>query len=168
MGAHGTRIGRAIRAWPAGGARIVWALTFGACTPTALDTVDLGDNPEPPELPLDEAFFHCEIQPRVLTAQRCAEGGAGDGGGCHLARSALRLIVVTSAPSCRAGLLLSPASAESQVNLARVRASIGLDAASSPLYRRPLGLDSHPRAIFAVGSPEASLLAEWLDRGGGP
>ncbi|MET0341747.1 MAG: hypothetical protein ABW252_12150 [Polyangiales bacterium] len=139
-----------------------------ACTPTALDTVDLGDHPEPADLPIDEAFFHCEIQPRVLTAQRCATGSAGDGGGCHLARSALRLVEVPAAPACRAGVLVDVPPPESQVNLARVAASIGLDAAGSPLYRRPLGLDSHPRAIFATSAPEAMLLRSWLDRGAAP
>jgi hypothetical protein len=138
-------------------------LSWSGCTPTALDTVDLGDNPEPPDLALDESFFHCEIQPNVITAQGCAAGGAGESGSCHMARSALRLIQVPMPSLCQGGRLVGSASPESVVNFERVRTSVGIDADSSPLYRRPLGLDSHPRAIFAADSPAAMLLRSWLD-----
>jgi hypothetical protein len=139
-----------------------------ACTPTALDTIDLGDNPEPPDLALDEAFFHCEVQPKVLTAQGCATGAAGESGSCHSARSALRLLEVPAPPACQGGLLLGAASPESSENLTRVRASIGVDADSSPLYRRPLGLDSHPRAVLTADSEAAMLLRAWLNGQGAP
>jgi hypothetical protein len=138
-------------------------LSWGACTPTALDTVDLGDNPEPPDLALDENFFHCEIQPNVITAQGCATGGAGESNSCHMARSALRLIQVPMPSLCQGGRLVGSASPESIVNFERVRTSVGVDADSSPLYRRPLGLDSHPRAIFTSDSASAMLLRSWLD-----
>jgi len=138
-------------------------LTWGACTPTALDTVDLGDNPEPPDLALDESFFHCEIQPNVITAQGCAGGGAGEANSCHMARSALRLIQVPMPSLCQGGRLVGSPSPESVVNFERVRTSVGIDADASPLYRRPLGLDSHPRIIFAANSPAAMLLRAWLD-----
>lgn len=130
--------------------------------------MDLGDHPEPPELALDEDFFHCEVQPRVLTAQGCATGGAGESGSCHAARSALRLLEVESPTVCQGGRVIGGASRESVINLERVRASVGLDADASPLYRRPLGLDSHPRVIFAVDSEAAAVLRAWLDGREGP
>ena len=139
-----------------------------ACTPTALDTVDLGDHPEAPELALDEQFFHCQIQPNVLTAHGCASGGPADSGGCHGSRSALRLVEVPSAPVCQADRVVGAPSAESIVNLERVRTSVGIDADSSPLYRRPIGLDSHPRAIFPPDSEAAVLLRSWLNGRGSP
>jgi hypothetical protein len=141
-------------------------LSANACTPTAADTVDLGDNFDSPEIALDENFFHCEIQPNVITKSRCSEGGSGDGGGCHAAKSALRLVQVTSPARCQNGRVVGTPPAESEVNLERIRASVGPDADASPLYRRPLGLDSHPRVIFDARSPEATLLRQWLNGGG--
>ncbi len=149
------------------------ALTFAAsalcsaCTPTALDTVDLGDQIEAPELNLDEQFYHCEIQPNVLTQYSCASGGPGDTGGCHAQRSALRL-VDAPAPVCAGDRVVGAPSPESLANLERVRADIGVDADSSPLYRRPIGLDSHPRVVFAPDSDAAALLKRWLDGAGRP
>jgi hypothetical protein len=139
-----------------------------ACTPTALDTIALGDNPEARDLAIDETFFHCEIQPKVLTTSGCATGAAAESGSCHAARSALRLVVVPTTPICQGGYLVGAASPESIVNLERVRTSIGADADSSPLYRRPLGLDSHPRTIFVAADPPAQLLRDWLNRRGSP
>lgn len=138
------------------------ALWCASCTPTGLDTVDLGDNPEPPDRTLDEAYFHCEVQPKVLTASSCATGN-GEAGSCHMARSALRLQVVSTPTVCQAGVIIGGASTESTQNLERVRASVGVDADSSPLYRRPLALDSHPRAIFAADSEAANVLRTWLN-----
>lgn len=151
--ARGVRLSVSLAiAWPAWG-----------CMPTSLDTVDLGDNPEPAELSLDENFFHCEIQPKVLTASGCAGGAAGEGGSCHTARSALRLVEVPTPSLCQNGKLVGSPAAESVLNLERVRSDVGVDADSSPLYRRPLGLDSHPRAIFTADSEPAMLLRMWLN-----
>jgi hypothetical protein len=168
VGARGLRIAR-------GCGRELWIAsacctlgTAAGCTPTALDTVDLGDHPEPPEIALDEDFFHCEVQPKVLTANACASGGAGESGGCHLARSALRLVELPAAPVCQAGRVVGGASRESQINLERIRTSVGVDADASPLYRRPLGLDSHPRVIFAANSEPADILRRWLNGLGTP
>jgi hypothetical protein len=143
-------------------------LLGAGCTPTALDTIDLGDHPEPPDLALDEDFFHCEVQPKVLTAQGCATGAPGESGSCHMARSALRLLEAPTATICQSGRVVGGASRESTVNLERVRASVGVDADASPLYRRPLGLDSHPRAIFPADSEAAAVLRAWLDGREGP
>lgn len=143
-----------------------FAIAASGCkTPTAADTVALGDNFEAPEIALDEDFFHCEIQPNVITEYRCATGQSSDSGGCHAQQSALRLIEVPDAPRCQNGRLIGPPPPESEVNLERVRSAIGLDPESSPLYRRPLGLDSHPRMIFDARSPAAELLRMWLSEG---
>ena len=161
-------LAHALRVWRHGTALGVAALACmplmgQACTPTVADTVDLGDNPEPPDVTLDESFFHCEIQPLVLTAQGCVGGGPGEGGSCHGARSALRLIEVPTPSLCQNGRLVGSAAAESIVNFERIRTSVGPDADASPLYRRPLGLDSHPRTIFTADSPAAMLLRSWLN-----
>jgi hypothetical protein len=145
-------------------ASMVWC---AQCTPTGLDTVDLGDNPEPAELTLDEDFFHCEVQPKVLTAQGCATGGAGESGSCHMARSALRLVEVPAA-ACLNGSVVGGPSRESITNFERVRTSVGVDADASPLYLRPLALDSHPRMIFATDSEAATVLRTWLNGGATP
>jgi hypothetical protein len=135
----------------------------GCHTPTIADTVDLGDHADTPEIALDEDTFHCVIQPLVITQYGCARGMGGESGSCHAAKSALRLIEVPSPASCQGGRVIGEPPAESVVNLEAVRTSVGLDAESSPLYRRPLGLDSHPRTIFGAGSAQAGLLRAWLD-----
>jgi hypothetical protein len=129
------------------------------------NTVDLGDHFEAPEVAVDENLFHCEIQPRVLTEYRCAGGKEGEEGGCHTARSALRLVEVDGEARCRDGRVIGAPPDASQVNLERIRASLGIDAESSPFYRRPLGLDSHPRVIFTEDSEAAELIRRWLDQG---
>lgn len=145
----------------------VFGLTVSACaTPPVADTVDLGDNFDAPEIALDQDFYYCEIQPNVISKGLCAQGAAGDGDGCHTQKSALRLIAVPSEARCQDGRLIGTPPAEAEVNLERVRASIGPDADSSPLYRRPLGLDSHPRVIFDGRSQEAALLRQWLSGSG--
>lgn len=146
---------------------VLWAPgALSACTPTAADTVDLGDHFDAPEIALDTDFFHCEIQPNVLSRSSCAEGGSGEGGSCHTQKSALRLVVVQAPARCQDGRVVGAPPAESEVNLERVRAAIGPEAEASPLYRRPVGLDSHPRVIFDERSPEADLLRQWLNGGG--
>jgi hypothetical protein len=137
-----------------------------ACVPTAADTVDLGDNFATPEIALDTDFYYCEIQPKVISQSRCATGQSSDGGGCHNQKSALRMIEVPVEARCQDGRVVGAPPAEAEVNLERVRAAVGPDAEASPLYRRPLGLDSHPRQIFDERSPEADLLREWLNGGG--
>jgi hypothetical protein len=50
-------------------------------------------------------------------------------------------------------------------NYMAVQLSVQNDALSSPFYRRPVGLDSHPRQIFAEGSAEADLIVQWIAMG---
>jgi hypothetical protein len=144
-------------------------LTFLALTLTACGTVDLGDNIVPPDLAVDDDFFFCQIQPNVLNAHSCASGGAGDTGGCHASRSGMRLSATAETdqiPSCDADNKVTGAVPESyRANLDAVRAELQSDPLSSPFYRRPVGLDSHPRVIFPESDPAAMLIVDWLSAG---
>ena len=152
-------------------AQVAWGAVAAACATgcvsdiTAGNTVDLGDNFEAPDFALDEDFFHCVIQPQVITKYKCASGGAGDGDGCHASRSALRLVEVTDEPRCSDNRVIGAPPSESVVNLERVRATIAGEAAASPFYRRPLGQDSHPRKIFDDSSDPADLIRQWINQG---
>ncbi|MBC7171264.1 MAG: hypothetical protein H5U40_02495, partial [Polyangiaceae bacterium] len=129
---------------------------LGAC-----GTVEVGDNFIPPDRNLDEDFFFCEIQPRVITAQGCASGAAGEAGDCHSSRSALRLsrdAELAAPPTCVDGVPTTQVPISYEDNLEAIRFTVQVDPLSSPLYRRPLQLDSHPRRIFDASSVEANLL----------
>ncbi len=137
---------------------------LGAC-----GTIERGDNIVPPDLALDEDFFYCRIQPEVLTPQTCASGAAGEGGECHSARSAMRLQVAAESdppPTCDGNMVVSGVPQSYMDNYTAAQASVQTDPLSSPFYRRPTGLDSHPRMIFPEGSPEAMLIVEWIGSGG--
>jgi len=133
-------------------------------------TIDLGDNFVSPEVMLDEDFFYCRVQPEVVSAQSCASGAAGEGGECHSSRSALRLDPMAESvapPACDAeDMLVGPPPAPYQTNLEALRRAVQSDPLASPIYRRPLALDSHPRQIFDASSPEADLIVEWILMGG--
>ena len=131
-------------------------------------TVDPGDNFIAPDVMLDEDFFYCRIQPEVITAQSCASGGAGEGGMCHSSMSALRLSTMAeevAPPTCMDGQVVGDVPAAYMENYMAVQLSVQSDPLSSPFYRRPTGLDSHPRVIFPEGSPEADLIVQWISMG---
>jgi hypothetical protein len=143
-----------------------WLAACGTVLLGGCGTVDLGDDIVPPDLQLDEDFFHCEIQPNVLTAKRCAGGDAGEEGSCHADRSALRLQDVPTMPMCEDGVVVGgEIPAESLANYQAVRFTVQSDVLSSPLYRRPTGMDSHPRMIFDTNDDCALLITEWIQRG---
>ncbi len=132
--------------------------------------VDLGDNPSPPSNQLDEDYFFCQVMPNVIVPQSCAPGVAGDGGACHLTQSALFLEDASgiAPPGCDENDRLLPGEVAPDVyqrNLTRVRFTVASDPMSSPFYRRPLQLDSHPRMIFAIDSPEEVILRTWITGG---
>jgi hypothetical protein len=132
-------------------------------------TVDPGDNFVSPSLMLDEDFFYCRIQPEVISAQTCASGAAGEAGDCHSARSALRLDPMgetDAPPACDGDFLVGAPPPSYRDNFQSVQFTVQTDPLSSPFYRRPVGLDSHPRQIFPEGSPEADLIIEWIGAGG--
>lgn len=129
--------------------------------------MDPGDNFVPPDLSIDEDFFFCRIQPEVITQHSCASGAAGEGGSCHSAASALRLDPMAERESvrCEGDVPVGPVPASYEANLDAVRVTVRSDPLSSPFYRRPIGLDSHPREIFPSDSPEAMLIIEWIGSG---
>ncbi|MGE0790155.1 MAG: hypothetical protein AB7S26_31060 [Sandaracinaceae bacterium] len=144
------------------------ALVPSALIPIAgCGTIDLGDHIVPPDLRLDEDFFYCEIQPNILTAKSCASGGSGEGGMCHDSRSALLLVDTMSAPpDCVDGVIVGGSvSADYMANFEAIRFTVQSDPLSSPLYRRPTGMDSHPRVIFPESDPCAQTIADWINRG---
>lgn len=131
-------------------------------------TVELGDNIVPPDLMLDEDFFYCRIQPEIIEAHGCAGGAAGEMGMCHTSRSALRLVETMdlAPPTCVDDVVEGAVPAEYVENFQAVQFTVQSDPLSSPFYRRPVGLDSHPRVIFSETSPEADLVSMWIARGG--
>ncbi len=132
-------------------------------------TVELGDNFVPPDPMIDEDFFYCRIQPEIINAYGCASGLAGENGSCHSARSALRLEPAAETappPECDGDALIGMPPDSWQRNLEAVRFTVRSDPTSSPFWRRPLGLDSHPRVIFPEGSPESDLIIAWILSGG--
>jgi hypothetical protein len=132
-------------------------------------TVDLGDNPPAPDLQLDEDFFYCRIQPEVISAQTCASGIAGEGGMCHSDNTSLRLnpaAETDAPPTCDGDRVTGAVPPSYTENFQSVQFTVQSDPLSSPFYRRPVGLDSHPRIIFPEGSPEADLIVAWIAAGG--
>lgn len=145
------------------------ALTLITLCLVACGTVDLGDNIVPPDIAVDDDFFYCQIQPHVLTQHSCASGASGDAGGCHASRSGMRLNSMAETdppPTCDSSNHVTGAIPDSyRDNLAAVRAELQSDPLSSPFYRRPVGLDSHPRVIFPESDAAAMLIVEWLSAG---
>ena len=155
---------------------LIAALAVAAAVPwlgplAGCGVVDLGDNISPPANQLDEDFFFCQVQPNVVTAMSCATGIAGDTGGCHARQSALFLDDASGMgpPACDEDNNVLPGEVVPDVymrNLTNIRFTVASDPMSSPFYRRPLGLDSHPRTIFEVGSMEEMIVRAWITGGG--
>lgn len=126
-------------------------------------TVDLGDDFVAPDLQLDTAFFYCRIQPDVLARHSCATGGSGETGSCHDAQSALRLAASDAPPPCDGdGVVVDDVPEAYRANLEAIAFSVQSDPLTSPLYLRPTGQASHPRAIFDEGDEAAELIVEWI------
>lgn len=156
------------------GARLLrpWALLLGvAAFSPGCGTIELGENIVQPNTQLSEDYFYCFIQPDVVQAAGCATGMAGDTGGCHMSQSSLRLVDTTGTtrPSCTGSMdmasdvRLAPGAIvppEYIDNFQRVQFTLGPDAESSPFYRRPTMMDSHPRV--AVDSAQEQLILNWF------
>jgi hypothetical protein len=141
---------------------------LGVVATLACGTVDPGDNFVRPDARVDESFFYCRIQPEVISAQSCASGAEGEGGSCHADRSAMFLDPMAESapvPECEGDRPVGDVPPSYERNFQAVQLRVGAEPASSPVYRRAVGLDSHPRVIFDEGSPEAMLLAEWITMG---
>ncbi len=139
------------------------------CLGSGCGTIDTGDNFVPPDLMLDEDFFYCRIQPEVITTYRCGRGADGEGGMCHSSKSALRLSAMAeevAPPPCEADRVTGTVPPSYMQNFMAVQLSVQSDPLSSPFYRRPVGLDSHPRVVFDEGSEPADLIVQWISMGG--
>ena len=129
-------------------------------------TVEPGDNLVAPELPLDEDFFYCRIQPEVLQKHGCATGDSGEQGQCHDSRSALRLVDAPDPAPCDGAARVTGKLPDAYVhNLEAIRFFVQGDALTSPLYLRPLNQASHPRRIFDDKDAAAKLIEEWISAG---
>jgi hypothetical protein len=139
-----------------------WTLLATSCV------VDLADNIVVRDPNLDEAFFYCVIQPRVLTPAGCSGGIGSEAGQCHGNRTSFQLREIADVSGwCTDGQLtgVPPSAARANFDAARVRVQV--DPFSSPLYRRPIGLDPHPPrnggpGVIAEDSLEAMLIADWI------
>lgn len=141
------------------------------CLSDGCGTVDLGDSFVPPDVTLSDDFFYCQVQPMVLAPRSCASGGAGEAGECHSARSALRLNPAAEtdmAPECDGNTLIGTPPPSYEQNLEAIRFTVQSEPLASPLYRRPLQLDSHPRQIFSESDADADIIVQWITSGSMP
>jgi hypothetical protein len=144
---------------------LVFAFACGAQNGVS-GTIEPGDNLVAPDLPLDEAFFYCKIEPEVIQLHNCATGDSGESGHCHDSRSALRLIASSDPAPCDSSGRVTGKLPDAYVaNLEAVRFFVQSDPLNSPLYLRPLNLASHPRQIFNDQDPAAKLIEEWISAG---
>jgi len=155
-----------IRAATASAAR--GALVFLLAAPVvACGTIELGDNIVPPNVRVDEDRFYCEIAPQVLQARGCATGGTAECSGmsCHSSTSSFRLSRMSTLPRCEDGAPIDPIDPGLADDYRAVTLFLGSDARSSPFWRRPVNADSHPCQAFGETSPEADLVADWIESG---
>jgi len=149
--------------------RTALAALLMATTAVGCGTVDLGTYEGVRDLKLDESYFYCVVQPKVLTAKKCAGGdsSAGDtAGGCHSSTSSFRLAEVPTPVACESGKPTGTASAEERANYAASSLRATRDPSTSPLLTKPTqsGGVSHPRRIFESNAPEADLIRTWIAR----
>ncbi len=149
--------------------RLALVLLAGALVGTlqACGIVDLGDNIVPPNVRVDEDRFYCEIAPQILQARSCATGGTAEcsGTSCHASTSSFRLSRTRILPRCEDGVPVDPIDPALADEYRSVTLFLGSDSASSPFWRRPVRADSHPCSVFSQTSPEAELIADWIESG---
>jgi hypothetical protein len=149
-----------------------WLLLLPGCGEEGLfpTTVDPGPDYSIAELVWDEAFYYCQVEPRVITAYSCANGDMGQGdsaGGCHRAVTSFRLFdyapkVSESCDGNVVGNVLIPEDARQNYQGANAR--MRRDPEIAPLLQRPLKRLAHPRAIFNADSDAAAAIREWATR----
>lgn len=132
---------------------------------TGCGTVDLGTYEGVRDLKLDEDYFYCVIQPRVLTAKKCASGEPGDSGGCHSSNSSYRLAEVGTPVNCASGKPTAIPSAEERANYGASSLRVTRDPETSPLLTKPIGKSgSAHKVVFDSSSAEAGLIRTWIGR----
>jgi hypothetical protein len=132
---------------------------------TGCGTVDLGTYEGVRDLRLDEDYFYCVIQPRVLTAKKCSSGEPGDSGGCHSSNSSYRLADVAAPVNCASGKPTVLPSAEERSNYGASSLRVTRDPETSPLLLKPIGKSgSTHKLVFDSSSAEAGLIRTWIGR----
>lgn len=139
--------------------------TLASLASLGCGTVDLGTYEGVRDLKLDEDYFYCVIQPRVLTAKKCSGGEAGDSGGCHSSNSSYRLAEPAALVSCASGKPTGLPSAEERSNYGASSLRVTRDPDSSPLLLKPVGKSgSTHKLVFDSSSAEAGLIRTWIGR----
>jgi hypothetical protein len=132
-------------------------------------TVDPGPDYSIADLVFDEAFFYCQVEPRVMATHRCGPGdpAAGDSsGGCHFNVTAFRLTDYAPpvAAGCQGNIIGSPVPGAARQNYQTSQARMRRDPEVAPLLQRPLQRIEHPRTIFSDDSDAAAAIREWATR----
>lgn len=147
-------------------------LTFlSACGEEGLfpTTVDPGPDYSIADLQFDEAFFYCQVEPRVMAAYSCGAGDMGQGdsrGGCHFNVTSFRLTDYAPpvAAGCQGNVIGSPVPGAARQNYQTSQARMRRDPEVAPLLQKPLKKVQHPRQIFSDDSDAAAAIREWATR----
>jgi hypothetical protein len=144
---------------------LVVAVLLAGPTGAGCGIVDLGDNPVPPMVVLDEDFFYCRVQPEVIATYRCSSGDSGMGdGACHGSHSfELDPLGETDPPPpCDGNVVVGPVPASYMNNFITSQVEVGPTPAQSEIHERPTRMRGHPRVIFAVDSDPQLVIREWI------
>jgi hypothetical protein len=132
-------------------------------------TVDPGPDYSIADLVFDEAFFYCQVEPRVMATHGCGPGNPGQGdsmGGCHFNVTAFRLTDYAPpvAAGCQGNVVNTAVPSAARQNYQTSQARMRRDPEVAPLLQRPLNKIEHPRQIFTDDSDAANAIREWATR----
>ena len=121
------------------------------------------------DLVFDEAFFYCQVEPRVIVQHGCASGDPAlgeSGGGCHLSVTAFRLNEYSPrvADGCMGNTVRTAIPAAARRNYQTANARMRRDPEIAPLLEKPLQRRPHPRRVFDENSDAAAAIREWATR----
>jgi hypothetical protein len=144
-----------------GGAFAFVLVGFSGCS-----TVEPGGDPRIANVVYDEAFYYCEVQPKVIVPQSCASGDPGKdpSGGCHASATPFRVLPLGADDMVMCDANGKPAGGVPQVsqsNYSAAQAEMTPNAETAPLLARPTQKFSHPRQIFDSSSMEAEIIRQW-------
>ena len=132
-------------------------------------TVDPGADFSVADIVFDEAYFYCQVEPRVMIANSCGSGDPGQGdaaGGCHYSVTSFRLTEYSPlvADSCNGNVPRGAILAAARQNYQTSQARMKRDPELARLLQHPLGNMRHPRRIFDESSDSAEAIREWATR----
>ena len=142
--------------------RVICAAVFPVVA--ACGTADLGTYEGVRDLKLDENYYFCVVQPKVITPRRCAAGDTGDpAGGCHASKSSMILVQIDKPVACSAdNKPIGVPTPEERSNYSAAQLRATRDVEGSPLLTKPTGKVDHPRTIFDTKSTEADIIRTWI------